>query len=174
MDARTVIEESGAIERGTFKLADGVLTDYYVDKYAFETNPELLSALTDELAAVLEDRDVDVLLGPALGAVPLVTALSLRLGLPAAYIRHRDRHPGTRARIEGEIGEGDRVALVEDVTATGKTMLDAIEVVETVGGRVEHTLVVVDRNEEAVEALAEAGHDLEFLVRIGDDIAVDS
>ena len=167
------IKEAGAIKKGKFKLSNGSLTDYYVDKYVFETQPDVLNRVADEIAARIDPDEVDVIAGPELGAVPLVTAVSLRTGIPCAYIRKGQKHYGTQARIEGSIEKGQRVAIVEDVTTTGNTILETAELVEEVGGLAKHLIVVVDRNEGGEENVSEAGYELEYLVQVGDDLDVD-
>ena len=171
-DIAQLIKDVGAIKKGKFKLSNGSLTDYYIDKYVFETHPEVLHAIADEIADRLSDEEIDVIAGPELGAVPLVTAVSLRTNIPSAYIRKGKKHYGTQARIEGQIEKGMRVAIVEDVTTTGGTILETAELVEEVGGIVERMIVIVDRNAEAVENVAEAGYDLEYLARVGEDFDV--
>lgn len=166
------IEESGAIKYGKFKLSNGSLTDYYIDKYAFEMQPDVLDSIVEEITTTL-NTDVDAIAGPALGAVPLVTGVSLRSGIEAALVRPGETHHGTQARIEGTIEKGDRVAIIEDVTTTGGTILDTADLVEDVGGVVEQLIVVVDRDEGAVANVREAGFDLEYLVQVGDDLNVD-
>jgi orotate phosphoribosyltransferase len=172
-DIAELIKEAGAIKKGKFKLSNGSLTDYYIDKYVFETRPAILNKIADQIAGRLERSDVDVIAGPELGAVPLVTAVSLRTGIPSAYIRKGQKHYGTQARIEGEIEKGNRVAIVEDVTTTGGTILETANLVEEVGGISEHLIVVVDRNADAVENVHEAGYDLEYLVRVGENFEID-
>lgn len=171
-DIATFIEESGAIKRGSFKLTNGLLTDYYIDKYAFETDPDLLDVIADELAERIDTNEIDVIAGPALGAIPLVTAVSLRTGVPTAYIRKGEKHAGTQARVEGDIEKGDRVAIIEDVTTTGTTILETAAIVEELGGQAEQLIVVVDRDEEAVDNVTSEGHDLEYLVQVGEDFEV--
>ena len=166
------IKAAGAIKKGKFKLSNGSLTDYYVDKYVFETQPDVLDAVADEIASRRDPNEVDVVAGPELGAVPLVTAVSLRTGIPCAYIRKGQKHYGTQARIEGKIEKGQRVAIVEDVTTTGNTILDTAELVEEVGGIPTHLIVVVDRNDGAEENVSEAGYDLEYLVQVGEELDI--
>jgi len=164
-----LIKESGAIKQGKFKLSNGQLTDYYVDKYVFETKPELLSEITDEMVDMIDNQTVDVIAGPELGAIPLVTAISLKTGIDAAYIRKGSKHRGTQARIEGTIEKGDRVVIVEDVATTGGTILETAQLVEEVGGVAERLLVIVDRNEGATSNARDEGYELECLVQIGED-----
>jgi orotate phosphoribosyltransferase len=172
-DITALIEDSGAVKRGKFKLSDGSLTDYYIDKYAFETNPELLRQIAEELAERLSNSEITNIAGPELGAVPLVTAVSLQTGIPAAFIRRQEDHFGTQARIEGTIEDGDRVGVLEDVTTTGQTILDTAAVIEGAGGSVERLLSIVDRDASAVDNARDAGFRLEYLAQVGDDIQVD-
>ncbi len=167
------IKAAGAIKKGKFKLSNGSLTDYYVDKYVFETQPDVLEAVADEIASRLDPDEVDVIAGPELGAVPLVTAVSLRTGIPCAYIRKGQKHYGTQARIEGQIEKGQCVAIVEDVTTTGNTILETAELIEEVGGIPTHLIVVVDRNDGAEENVADAGYELEYLVQVGEELDVE-
>lgn len=168
-----LIQEVGAIKKGKFKLSNGSLTDYYIDKYVFETHPDVLGEIADQIAERLAGSDIDVIAGPELGAVPLVTAVSLRTGIPSAYIRKGQKHYGTQARIEGDITKGSRVAIVEDVTTTGGTILETADLIEEIGGLPERLIVVVDRNADAVENIDNAGYDLEYLTRVGEDFEVD-
>lgn len=171
-DLASLIEESGAIKRGKFKLTNGQLTDYYVDKYAFEADPELLSTITDRIVEMLSPEEIDVVAGPELGAIPLVTAVSLETRIDAAYIRKGEKHQGTQTRVEGTIEKGDRVAIVEDVSTTGRTILETARVVEEVGGVAERLIVVVDRSEGAVSNVRSEGYELECLVHIGEDFEI--
>src|SRR5579859_1161042 len=77
---------TAAVLRGSFQLRSGAHSSYYIDKYLFTTRPELLRRIAAELAARLP-ADVQRLAGPVLGAVPLVTAVSLHTGLPSLIVR---------------------------------------------------------------------------------------
>jgi orotate phosphoribosyltransferase len=172
-DIATLIKDAGTVKKGKFKLSNGSLTDYYIDKYVFETNPEVLDAIATEITNQLDD-DIDVVTGPELGAIPLVTAVSLKSGIPAAYIRKGKKHYGTQARIEGSVEKGMQVAVIEDVTTTGGTILETANLVEEIGGVIDRLIVVVDRNAEAVENVREAGYELEYLARVGEDLSIET
>lgn len=171
-DIGSLIKEVGAIKKGKFKLSNGSLTDFYIDKYVFETRPEVMEKIAEQIATMLEESEIDLIVGPELGAVPLVTAVSLKTGIRCAFIRKGQKHYGTQARIEGSIQKGQRVAIVEDVTTTGNTILETAELVEEVGGLPERLIVVVDRNEGAVDNVNDAGHELEYLVQVGEDFDI--
>lgn len=166
------IEESGAIKRGSFRLSDDSMSDYYVDKYVFETRPELLARITDTLAERV-DEEYDLIAGPSLGAVPLVTSLSLQLGINSVFIRKGSGLRGTQARIEGDVRKGMRAIVIEDVTMTGGTAVESARILEESGAVVERIVSVVDRNEGAADRIRESGYEFEPVVTIGEDISID-
>jgi orotate phosphoribosyltransferase len=145
-----------AVLRGSFVLRSGASSTYYIDKYLFTTRPELLRSLAHELASELPER-VDRLAGPVLGAVPLVTALSLQVGLPTLLVRTEQKDYGTGKQVEGTIAPGDRVVLVEDVVTTGGAALKSIAALRAAGAEVVLALSVVDREEGGAAAFAQAG-----------------
>ncbi|HEV2230854.1 MAG TPA: phosphoribosyltransferase family protein, partial [Thermoplasmata archaeon] len=75
---------------------------------------------------------------------------------------------GTHQRIEGEIPEGSLVLLIEDVTTSGGSVSEAVEVLRNAGGRVDRVLVVVDREEGARDRLASLGVRLESLATLAE------
>jgi orotate phosphoribosyltransferase len=148
---------AAAVLRGDFLLRSGARSSYYIDKYLFTTRPELLQRIARELATRLP-RDVQRLAGPVLGAVPLVTALSLQTGLPSVIVRvDKAKEYGTARRVEGTLLARERVVLVEDVVTTGGAALAAVDVLREAGADVLCALVVVDREEGGRGAFAAAG-----------------
>jgi len=159
-----------AVRFGEFELSHGGTSDYYVDKYLFETDPGCLRLI----AAAFADRVGDeTLAGVALGAVPLVAVTSAETGAPYVIVRKQAKEYGTGNRIEGRFSEGDRVVVLEDIATTGQSALDAVEALRDAGATVERVLVVVDREEGARERLADAGVELDALVTAGDLLADD-
>ncbi len=86
--------------RGEFRLRSGAVTTEYFDKYRFEADPALLRAITDSLVTLVPSA-TDALAGLELGGVPLATALTLRTGLPAIFVRKRPKEYGTCRLAEG-------------------------------------------------------------------------
>ncbi|HTZ62351.1 MAG TPA: orotate phosphoribosyltransferase [Thermoplasmata archaeon] len=158
--------DAGAIRFGDFTLSSGKKSDVYVDVKKAWPDPRRLETLARALAerAGAEER----LAGMELGAVPLVVAVALRLGRPYVVLRKAVKEHGTKQAYEGEIPPGSRVLVVEDVTTTGGTTLRSVEIVRSAGGVVDRVLVVLDRNEGAVELLAHAGVRLEPLLTFDD------
>ena len=156
------------IQFGKFTLASGRESDYYVDMKKAITDPRILSQIGEMMAAKIKDERVDKVAGPALGAVPIATAVSLTSGIPMLMIRKSKKGYGTSKLIEGELKQDDRVVVVEDVTTTGNSLLKAVEAVKDSGGLVVRALVAVDREEGARENLLKKGVKLEPLVTKSD------
>ncbi len=149
------LKEAAYLE-GEFVLRSGRKSDFYFDKYLFETRPDLLGAVAEHLAGMLPDG-TDRLAGAELGGVPLAAAVALETGLPYLIVRKESKDYGTANRIEGEPPEGRRVVLLEDVTTTGGAALKAVEALVEAGAAEVSVLLVLDRQEGAEEAFAQAG-----------------
>ena len=150
-----------AVKFGEFELSHGGTSDYYVDKYLFETDPHCLELI----AAAFAERVGDAkLAGVALGAVPLVAATSVKTGNPYVIARKASKEYGTGNRIEGHLEAGEEVVVIEDIATTGQSAVNAVEALREAGAVVERVLVVVDREEGGRENLAEHGIELEALL----------
>ena len=132
------------------------------------TDPEILSCVAKIIGDKIKNEKIDKIAGPALGAVPISTAVSLHSGIPMLMIRKSLKGYGTSKRIEGELQEGNKVVVVEDVTTTGDSLLKAIEAISDNGGTISRVFVVVDREEGAKDNLKRKGIILEALVSIND------
>jgi orotate phosphoribosyltransferase len=155
------LRAADAVRFGEFELAHGGTSDYYVDKYRFETDPGCLAAVARAFAARVGET---TLAGVALGAVPLVAVTSVETGNPYVIVRKSRKAYGTGNRIEGDLEPGERVVVLEDVATTGTSALEAVEALREAGATVDRVLVVVDREEGARERLAAAAVELEALV----------
>jgi orotate phosphoribosyltransferase len=153
--------ETEAVQFGEFELSHGGTSEYYVDKYLFETDPQALSAIATAFA---ERVDETKLAGVALGAVPLVAVTSVETGLPYVIARKQRKDYGTSNLIEGRLDEGEEVVVLEDIATTGQSAIDAVEALREAGAVVDRVLVVVDRQEGARDNLADHDVELEALV----------
>ena len=131
------------------------------------TEPEILSTIAKLINEKIDDG-IDKIAGPALGAVPIATAVSLESKKPLLMIRKEKKGYGTSKLIEGDLNEGDNVILVEDVTTTGGSLLKAINAIVDNGGVVKKAFVVVDREEGAMETFASEGIVLEPLISVSE------
>jgi orotate phosphoribosyltransferase len=161
-DLIDALRDAEAVRYGEFELSHGGTSNYYVDKYVFETNPRCLELIAESYAEKLTDlgEDGTRLAGVALGAVPLVAATSVETGTPYVIVRKQQKDYGTANLVEGEFEAGEEVVVLEDIATTGQSAVDAAEALREAGATVERVVVVVDRQEGAAENLAE--HDLEL------------
>ena len=117
---------------GRFTLRSGAVSDQYFDKYRFESDPPLLAAIAEALAALVPDG-TEGLAGLELGGVPLAVQLSQVTGLPALFVRKEAKTYGTCQLAEGGSVDGRHLTVVE------------------------HALYVIDRESGGAEALAAIG-----------------
>jgi orotate phosphoribosyltransferase len=145
-----------ALLEGDFVLRSGRRSRYYLDKYRFETRPELLSELGERIWAAARDAEPEAarLAGPELGAVALAASASLASGLPFVIVRGKAKSYGTANRIEGAFEQGETVCLVEDVVTSGGAAVEAVEALREAGLRVRAAVCVVDREEGGADQLA--------------------
>ena len=142
--------------RGQFRLRSGALADEYFDKYRFESDPEILSAVAKALALLIPPG-TDGLAGLELGGVPLATALSLQTGLPVRFVRKLAKDYGTCQLAEGGEVAGLRLVIVEDVVSCGGQILSSCAELRKLGAIVEDVVCVIDRQAGGAAALAAAG-----------------
>ncbi len=156
----------GALQFGTFTLASGRTSSYYVDIKRAVTRPDLLRTIADGMAPYA--RDADRIAGVELGAVPIAAAVSLASGKPYLMVRKAAKEHGTKHDFEGELNRGEHVLFVEDVVTTGGTLRSAVERLREHGARIDDVVVVVDREEGGSETLASIGVTLHALLRARD------
>lgn len=156
-----------AVLRGEFTLRSGRKSNYYLDKYRFETQPDILKAL-GELCAQHVTPDTDRIAGAELGAVPLAAAAGMASGKPIVFIRNQKKDYGTAKQVEGILNPGEKVLLVEDILTTGGQVLEAAKSLTEAGAVVQKIVAVIDRLEGARANIESAGHALETLFTVKD------
>jgi orotate phosphoribosyltransferase len=165
-ELRDAIREAAYLE-GDFVLRSGRRSSYYLDKYRFETRPELLEAIGARIADLVAEHEpgADRLAGPELGAVALTAAASLSSRLPFLIVRKDAKDYGTENRLEGVFQQGERVCLVEDVVTSGGAALSAVEALRAAGLECRTAVCVIEREEGGVDELARHGVRLRPLYR---------
>ena len=163
-----LLKENEVFLEGNFTLSSGKKSNYYINMKKAITEPKILSTISKLITEKINDDEIDKVAGPALGAVPIATAVSLESELPLLMIRKEKKGYGTSKLIEGELNEGDSVIVVEDVSTTGGSLLKAIKAIQENGGNVKRAFVVVDRQEGAIEEFEKAGITLEPLITVNE------
>ena len=156
-----------ALLEGDFLLRSGRRSPYYLDKYRFETQPELLRQLGVRLAQAAKEVEPEVvrLAGPALGAVALAASAAMASDLPFIIVRGETKEYGTANRIEGPYEPGDLVCLLEDVVTSGGALAEAVSALRDVDLVVRNAVCVVDREEGGADSLARLGVRLRSIFR---------
>ena len=163
-----LLKENEVFLKGDFTLSSGKKSDYYINMKKAITEPEILSTIAKLITQKIADDGVDKVAGPALGAVPIATAVSLESKIPLLMIRKEKKGYGTSKLIEGELNSDDNVIVVEDVTTTGGSLIKAIKAIQENGGNVTRAFVVVDRQEGALDEFKENGIQLEPLILVNE------
>jgi orotate phosphoribosyltransferase len=163
------LKEQAFLE-GDFVLRSGKRSTYYLDKYLFETHPDLLRELGERIASRAREAAPGAarLAGPELGAVALAASASLASGLPFLIVRKEQKDYGTSRLLEGEFEAGEEVCLVEDVVTSGGAAVAAVRALRESGLRCRTAVCVVDREEGGADALAREAVRLTPLFRAED------
>lgn len=167
------------MRRGTFTLASGRQSSYYVDARLTTMSPEGLATIgplsLDRLAEA--GFRPDSVGGLTLGADPVsysIAYASALAGTPvrAFSVRKESKVYGTGKLIEGPFRDGDAVVVIEDVITTGGSAQKAIAALRDRGARVLGVLAVVDREEGGRQTLEAAGVRVLALTTVTELLAV--
>jgi len=151
--------KSRAFSFGTFTLASGKKSSYYINSKKVLFCSEAVALLGEALWELTRDLDIQAIGGLEVGAIPMATAAVLWYhqqgrSLEGFFVRKQAKGHGSQERVEGVLPAGSRVAVVDDVLTTGGSVLQAITEVEKAGATVAMVICIVDRLEGAREALA--------------------
>ena len=146
-----------AVLHGDFTLRSGRKSTWYIDKYLFTTQPDILRVLGEMFANNISSSTT-LLAGAELGGIPLVTTAALASGLPCIFIRNQKKEYGTSRQLEGKLSGDDNVVIVEDIATTGGQVLEAAAIINESGATVGAIIAVIDRCEGARENIESAGY----------------
>lgn len=158
-----------ALKKGKFVLSSGKISNYYLDGRIITLTPEGAYLVAAIILELIEDKGIDAIGGPTLGADPIVGAIAAlshikKIPVKTFIVRKVTKEHGMQRQIEGpELNKGDRAILVDDVATTGKSLVEAKEVLVKKGVNVLEAIVIVDRGEGAKENLAKASLKLESI-----------
>jgi len=139
-------EEAGAIQKGHFKLTSGVHSDTYIQCAQIMQHPGFMHNLCSELGKKFRGDDIDVIVGPAIGGIIMAHVMARVLG-PWVRAIFTERENGKMTlRRSFEIKEEEKVLVVEDVTTTGSSVREVIDIVKSRQGKVVGVGVLIDRS----------------------------
>ena len=157
----------------TFRLASGKMSQYYVDCKTTTLTPEGLVLTGQVIFERIRGLPVQGVGGLEFGAIPMALSASIHAfqqgeNIHPFVVRKQPKDRGLKKAIEGQIREGDRVVVLEDVVTTGASSLLAVERLREAGIEVDHVLAIIDRDEGGTEAIANAGLELESIFTLTD------
>lgn len=170
MDTKKLVEQlktCGAIQYGHFVLTSGAISDYYIDIKKASTNPTVLRSIAAYMAPYAKEK-YDIIAGMELGAVPLIVALSLQTNIPFVIVRKQKREHGTGKQIEGISVVNKKVLIVEDVTTSGGSVINTIQILRQNNAKIDTVISVVDRESGAKEKIENLDIHFQPLVTVKD------
>ena len=139
-------EQAGAIQKGHFKLTSGVHSNTYIQCAQIMQHPEFMHNLCSELGKKFRGDDIDVIVGPAIGGIIMAHVMARVLG-PWVRAIFTERENGKMTlRRSFEIKKGEKVLVVEDVTTTGSSVREVMDIVRSRQGKVVGIGVLIDRS----------------------------
>jgi len=164
-----------SLRRGSFVLASGGKSSYYIDARLTTMRPDGLTCIGQ--LALLEFADLawrpDAVGGMTMGADPIAYSIAYASAaspnaIRAFTVRKEPKAHGMQQLVEGPVTPADTVVIVEDVLTTGGSALRATRAVQALGARIVGVLAVVDREEGGSAALAQAGLQVRSLTKVSD------
>ena len=167
------LRRSGCLKFGSFRIKSGALSPYYIDLACLLSSPKELCAIADIAAdavkqIMVSDR-ITKLASIELKGALILPSIACKVGLPCVVVRKEDKAYGVTGRVAGaEIVQGDSVLFFDDVVSEGLSKLEGIKPLEARGARVEHLLVVVDREQGGRAHLEKLGYHVHALAKISE------
>ena len=154
--------QARAFRRGRVVLDSGKESNYYFDMKPAMLDPDGADLMADLILHEIQDVTADAVGGLEMGAVPLIAPVAMKSPahgryLPGFFVRKAVKDHGTQQRIDGNDIAGKSVVIVEDVTTTGGSAMDAVKAVQDAGATVALVISILDRSEGAAALYTEAG-----------------
>ena len=145
----TLLKETGAILEGHFLLTSGRHSDVYIEKFRILENPHALDDVCREMAEIVKDQNIELVLGAAIGGILISGGVGRHLGVKHIFC---ERVKGRMKLQRGfSITKGHRLVIVEDIITTGGSMVELIELAEEQGAKIIHVVNLVDRSSVDVD-----------------------
>jgi len=166
----TFLHQKGIIKFGDFTLASGKKSSYYVDLRLVPSYPHqfrtMIKYLQNKIIDSIGLSSFDSLVSVPTGGLVIASALAIETVKPLIYVRSKPKDYGTSKSVEGQIHEGMKVVMIDDVATTGGSVVNAIKSLKEANIVVEDAYVIVNRMEGADEALKKLGVKLHSITNV--------
>lgn len=146
MEIISLMEQTGAYQRGHFKLSSGLHSGAYVQCALLLANPIISARLAGTLAKKFVSDQADVVIGPALGGIVLAYEMARSLGARSIFAE-RDTEGKMALRRGFLVTPDSRVIISEDVLTTGQSINEVIELLSQDGVKPVGIACLVDRHD---------------------------
>lgn len=167
-----ILTKIGALKFGTFKLAGGKISPYYIDLRIVPSFPEAFQKISDYyITLIKQDVGADAferIAGVPTAGMAFASLIAYHLKKPFLYSRQQGKAHGRERRVEGIIMPGDRTLLTDDLITSGQSLRKAASAVKAEGGVVNDAVVLVDREEGGSANLAKDNIKLHYLLKVSE------
>lgn len=160
--------QTECFKTGSFTLKSGKISPFYVDLRKISSNINLLWNVASAYAGLIKDLKCDHIAGIPIAGLPLATATSMITGIPLIFPRMTMKEHGTGNKVEGNYKAGDRVVLLDDLITTGKSKIEAVEILKSAGLIVEDLVVLLERGAQGRKDMDAAGINLFSFAQVED------
>lgn len=164
---------SGCLKFGSFRIKSGAMSPYYIDLACLLSSPKDLCRVVEvaacEIRNIMAIDRVDKLASIELKGALVLPSVGCAVGLPCVVVRKEEKAYGVTGRIAGaEVCKGDHILFFDDVISEGLSKIEGIKPLEELGAKVEHLLVVVDREQGGKENLEKLGYKVHALAKVSE------
>lgn len=164
-----VLHKIGALQFGTFKLASGMISPYYIDLRIVPSFPDAFTKVCNLYSKMIEKEvgaeNFDRIAGIPVAGMPFASVVAYQFKKPFLFIRKDVKMHGREKKIEGILMPGNKVLLMDDLITTGMSLVDAAKTLRAEGGVINDVVVLVDREEGGKESISKDGMTLHYLLK---------
>ena len=167
-----ILNRIGALKFGSFKLTSGKISPYYLDLRIVPSFPDAFKRICDLYIELILSEigadNFDRIVGIPTAGMSFGSIVAYQLKKAFVYVRTAEREHGRGRRVEGILLPGDRVLLIDDLITKGGSILKAADAVRAEGGVVADVMVLMDREENGENSLANQGIKLHCVLKISE------
>ena len=147
-ELQNLLEKSGAILNGHFLLTSGRHSNRYIEKFRVLEKPDILDKVCQEMAAPYQDKNIQIVLGAAIGGILIAGGVGRYLGVKHIF---SERVNGKMELRRGfDLSEGIRVLIVEDIITTGGSVFELVELAKEYNAEIVGVVNLVERSAEPI------------------------